>query len=126
MILKRLGRICYATGHSIPDTEDVQFDHIKAFADRGASEIDNIAPMCKKHNLQKGRLPLEDFRTKLKMDEFFSQWNALTLKHELKYFKNKGEISNYGETLIYSSDDSNFVIEINISKNPGPKDPALG
>ena len=112
IILRRFGRKCYATGHKIPENEEVQFDHIKAFADRGVSEIDNIAPMCKKHNLQKGRLPLEDFRITLKMDDFFSKGNALTLKDELEYFKSKDEITNFGETLIYEINESFIDVEI--------------
>ena len=45
-ILLRFGRKCYATGHDIIESEEVHFDHIKAFVNEGASEIDNIAPMC--------------------------------------------------------------------------------
>jgi len=72
-IITRFGRKCYATGHNILETEEVHFDHIRAFVNDGASEIDNIAPMCQKHNLQKGRLPLDDFRIKLRLDTFFKQ-----------------------------------------------------
>ena len=93
-ILEKFGRICYATGHIIPDGEEIHFDHIKAFVNDGVSEIDNIAPMCQKHNLQKGRLPLEDFRIKLRLDDFFQNGQSLTLKHELEYFKEKKIISN--------------------------------
>src|SRR5690554_2901661 len=110
-ILERFGRICYATGHEIPETEDLQYDHIKAFAEKGASDIDNIAPMCKTHNLQKGRLPLEDFRTKLKMNEFFSRGNALTLKNELEYFKEKNTIDRYGESIYFTKDENEIEIE---------------
>ncbi len=78
-IIARFGRKCYATGHEILETDEIHFDHIKAFINDGASEIDNIAPMCQTHNLQKGRLPLEDFRIKLRLDEFFKQGQALTL-----------------------------------------------
>ena len=31
LILERFGRKCIATGHTLPDNEEVQFDHIKAF-----------------------------------------------------------------------------------------------
>lgn len=96
-ILSRFGRNCYATGHVIPEKDEIHFDHIRAYGMDGASEIDNIAPMCQNHNLQKGRLPLEDFRIKLRLDEFFKQGQALTLKHELQYFKEKKIISSFGE-----------------------------
>jgi len=29
-ILKRFGRVCYATGHLIPEGEEIHFDHIRA------------------------------------------------------------------------------------------------
>ena len=60
-IIEIHGRTCFATGHNIPDNESLHFDHIKAFSSGGASDIDNIAPMCETHNKQKGRLPLYDF-----------------------------------------------------------------
>ncbi len=117
IILKRFGRKCYATGHIILEEEEVQFDHIKAFANKGASELDNIAPMCRKHNLQKGRLPLEDFRIKLKMDEFFERGSALTLKDELQFFKEKNELKSFGESVFYETTDNQIKIEIDDKKN---------
>jgi len=112
-IINRFGRKCYATGHDILETEEIHFDHIRAFVNDGASEIDNIAPMCQTHNLQKGRLPLEDFRIKLRLDEFFSKGQALTLKHELQYFKDKGIVSNFGETVYHKINDG--IIELEFS-----------
>jgi hypothetical protein len=72
-ILKIHGRVCFATGHKIPQEDTVQFDHIRAFAHGGASELDNIAPMCEEHNKMKGTLPLEDFRISLRLKEFFKR-----------------------------------------------------
>ena len=71
-ILKVHGRNCFATGHNIPGGEEMHYDHIQAFALDGVSELDNIAPMCQDHNLQKGTLSLADFRVKLQLNEFFS------------------------------------------------------
>jgi hypothetical protein len=116
IILERFGRKCFATGHEIPEGEEVQFDHIKAYADKGASEIDNIAPMCKKHNLQKGRLPLEDFRVKLKMDDFFQTGNTLTLKDELKYFQENDLIDTFGENVYYNINDQSISLEVDSSR----------
>jgi len=110
-ILEKFGRICYATGHIIPDGEEIHFDHIKAFVNDGVSEIDNIAPMCQKHNLQKGRLPLEDFRIKLRLDDFFQNGQSLTLKHELEYFKEKKIISNFGQTVFHKFTEKTIELE---------------
>lgn len=115
-IIARFGRKCYATGHEILETEEIHFDHIKAFINDGASEIDNIAPMCQTHNLQKGRLPLEDFRIKLRLDDFFKQGQALTLKHELEYFKDKNIITNYGETVYHKTTDNHIELEFSNKK----------
>ena len=115
-ILERFGKICYATGHKISDDSDIHFDHIKAYADKGASEIDNIAPMCQEHNLKKGRLPLEDFRTKLKVEAFFKKGQALTLKDELKYFKENKIITTFGQSC-YSKISGNLIeIEVDDKK----------
>ena len=71
IVLRQHGRRCFANGHAIPEGEPIQFDHIRAFSLDGASEVDNIAPMCPLHNKEKGQLPLFDFRIKLQMREFF-------------------------------------------------------
>jgi hypothetical protein len=57
-ILDQHRRICFATGHPIAEGDALHFDHIRAFANDGASELDNIAPMCEVHNKQKGPSPL--------------------------------------------------------------------
>ncbi len=111
IVLERYGRVCYATGHSIPDGETVHFDHIRAFSSGGLSETDNIAPMCEKHNLQKGALSLEDFRIKLQQEEFFQRGQTLTLKHELEYLKEKRIIPSFGEIVYNKIDDHQIELE---------------
>lgn len=110
-IIERFGRKCYATGHEIPITEEIHYDHIMAFSDDGASEIDNIAPMCQMHNLQKGRLPLQDFRIKLRLDDFFKHGQSHTLKHELQHFKDQGIINNFGENVYSIITDNHIELE---------------
>jgi len=110
-VLNRFGRKCYATGHEIPPNEEVHYDHIRAFSMDGASEIDNIAPMCQTHNLQKGRLPLEDFRIKLRQEEFFKMGQTLTLKDELQYFKDKKNITDFGISVYPTFNDGEIELE---------------
>lgn len=118
IILNRHGRVCFATGHQIDEDENIQFDHIKAFASGGASEIDNIAPMCKKHNQQKGQLPLYDFKVKLKIDDFFDTNDNLTLKDELEYLKNNKDLAGFGEDIsILSNSENKISIEILNKRN---------
>lgn len=102
IVLERFGRKCYATGHDIPEDDTIQFDHIKAFATGGVSDINNIAPMCQKHNLEKSSMALEDFRIKLQQQEFFQRGQTgqtLTLKQELEFLKEKKIISSFGENV---------------------------
>ena len=111
IILNKHGRMCYAAGHIIPDGEQIHFDHIKAYVSGGPTDLNNIAPMCKQHNLDKGQLPLEDFRTKLRIQKFFELGNRLTLKDLLKYLKDKKEIDTFGEKVALIEKDKAIKIE---------------
>jgi len=99
IILDRHGRTCFATGHPIPDSDTIHFDHIKAHALGGQSELDNIAPMCETHNKAKGMLPLEDFRTKLRLEKFFSKGDRQTLRDLLEHLKKEGDIDRFGDSV---------------------------
>lgn len=111
VILHRFGRKCFATGHSIAEDEKLQYDHIRAFAIGGQSELDNIAPMCEHHNKAKGMLPLEDFRIKLQIEDFLRVDERLTLKDLLKYLQKHQLISDYGESISKSTDSVSVHIE---------------
>lgn len=110
-VLEQHGRKCFATGHEIPESEQVQFDHIYAYSRGGASELDNIAPMCSQHNREKGALPLQDFRIKLRLDEFFAAGDKLTLRHLLKYLKEQKDIPDYGQPVTVKVEDDHVTIE---------------
>ena len=113
VVLERHGRICYATGHPIEEGERLHFDHIKALYRGGSTDVNNIAPMCEKHNKEKGTLSLYDFRTKLRIGKFFSQGDALTLQHELAFLKKEGSIKKYGETVpIIDKNTDSITVEI--------------
>lgn len=111
IILNRFGRVCYANGHAIPDGEKIHFDHIKAFVNNGPTDLNNIAPMCEKHNLEKGQLPLEDFRIKLRIEDFFKIGKRLTLKDLLNYLKEKGDIDTFGESIAIKESDGKITLE---------------
>lgn len=111
LVLKQHERKCFATGHTIPEGEPIQFDHIHAFALGGVSEIDNIAPMCGKHNKEKGVLPLQDFRIKLSLEEFFATGDKLTLRHLLAHLKSKNAVKNFGEPVAINQDGETVTIE---------------
>ena len=111
IILNRFGRTCFANGHAIPEGEKIHFDHIKAFVHNGPTDLNNIAPMCEKHNLEKGQLPLEDFRIKLRIEDFFKMGKRLTLKDLLKYLKEKGDVDSFGERVSIKEIDGKIFLE---------------
>ena len=111
IVLTQHGKKCFATGHDIPEGESVHFDHIHAFSKGGASELDNIAPMCGQHNKEKGTLPLQDFRTKLRLESFFSQGEKLTLKHLLSFLKNSNDITQFAQPISVQEKDGQVTIE---------------
>ncbi len=104
------GRTCFATGHAIPSDAAMHFDHIRAYATGGASSLENIAPMCEPHNKAKGSLPLEDFRVKLRMQEFFSQQRDGTLHDLLAYFKQKDPAFNFGTPVVVSVSSDSITV----------------
>lgn len=110
-ILARHGRRCFATGHRIPDSEAVHFDHIQAFADGGPSTLDNIAPMCEHHNKQKGRLPLEDFRVRIRLERFFEGGDTQTLHHLLDFLQQERSIERFGQAAVITTTDGEVTVE---------------
>ena len=110
-VLNHHGRVCFATGHTVGDNESIQFDHIRAFSAGGRTETNNIAPMCVRHNRDKGTLPLFDFRAKLRLEEFFAKGDRLTLGHLLSYLREKGDISDYGLPISVHEYENTLMIE---------------
>lgn len=111
IILNRFGRNCFATGHPIAEDAPLHFDHIRAFVDSKETELNNIAPMCEAHNKQKGRMPLEDFRVKLRLDSFFATDDALTLRHLLDFLKHEKDIEDYGRPVSIHVSNGEITIE---------------
>ncbi len=110
-VLEQHGRRCFANGHGIPEGEQVQFDHIVAFSKGGLSELDNVAPMCAQHNKEKGALPLQDFRVKLRLEEFFKTGDRLTLGDLLGYLKGKGDLAAFGQPVAVTAGDGQVTLE---------------
>lgn len=110
LILKMHGRRDFATGLPIPQEDEVQFDHIYAYAEGGDTELNNIAPMSAETNRAKGTLSLEDYRVKRRLDEFFKSGDRLTLGHLLRFLKDTDAIKAFGQVIETVGDDG--VIEV--------------
>jgi hypothetical protein len=115
-ILKVHGRKCFATGHAIADDEDLHVDHLQAFSQDGLSELDNIAPMCQDHNLQKGTLPLGDFRVKLRLNEFFKKGDRLTVGDLLRFLKDAGDLDDFGKAVTVTKTADSVQVESSAGK----------
>jgi hypothetical protein len=111
VILQRFGPHCYANGHTIPDDEPVQYDHIHAHGLGGDSELNNIAPMCAQHNQQKGQLPLGDFRIKLQLDTFFASGEKQTLRHLLAFLAEQKRIAQFGCPIVAKADGDSITLD---------------
>lgn len=109
-ILKMHGRRDFATGLPIPEEDDVQFDHIHAYAEGGETDLNNIAPMSAETNRAKSTLTLEDYRVKLRLNEFFKSGDRLTLGHLLKFLKGNGAIKAYGQVIETVGDDGEIEV----------------
>lgn len=110
-IIHTYGRQCFATGHPIAEEETLHFDHVRAYAIEPYTELDNIAPMCEPHNKKKGTLPLEDFRVRLRLEDFFAQGDSQTLGDLLRYLRAKGDITQFGEKVSVSQSDGVVRVE---------------
>ena len=109
-ILRIHGRICFATRHPIPAGEKIHFDHIRALDAGGSNELNNIAPMCAEHNMQKKTMSLGDFRTKLRIQEFFAQETKQTLNHLLQFCKKQKMIDGFGAPVSISHKGDKVVL----------------
>jgi hypothetical protein len=109
-ILARHGTKCFANGHDIPDGEKIQFDHIRAHSLGGPSELDNIAPMCERHNKSKGTLSLQDYRVKLRLESFFEKGDRLTLRDLLQYLQDEGDVEVFGESVSLKESENQISI----------------
>lgn len=116
IVLKGYGRRCFSSGHLIPDGEEVQFDHIHAYSKGGESELNNIAPMCATHNKEKGALSLNDFRVKLRLEDFFKSGEKVTLRHLLKFLVQGKDIQSFGASVALQKQNGRILIESTTNK----------
>lgn len=70
-VLDRQGLECFIDGHPVPSEKDLEYDHVWPYSEGGASEVENVAAVCKKHNREKGSLGLGEFRDRLGLRRFF-------------------------------------------------------
>jgi hypothetical protein len=99
-VLDRQGMRCFIDNHPIDSESDVEYDHIRAFAEGGASTTDNIAIVCKKHNREKRTLSLAEYRDRVNLRRFFEGARKRRLDDLLEDRLGSGE---YGSKLNHES-----------------------
>jgi hypothetical protein len=70
-LLRHYGMRCFIDNHPIESEDDLEFDHIKPVAAGGMTSLDNLAPVCRKHNRQKRTMALSEYRDYLNLGSFF-------------------------------------------------------
>ncbi len=70
-LLRHYGMRCFIDNHPIESEDDLEFDHIKPVAAGGTTSLDNLAPVCRKHNRQKRTMALSEYRDFLNLGSFF-------------------------------------------------------
>ncbi|MFA5032296.1 MAG: HNH endonuclease signature motif containing protein [bacterium] len=71
MVLSHHGNRCFIDGAPFEDDEVIDFHHIKPYSRGGQTNIDNIAPVCKKHHSRIGTMSLQEYKDKIELDRFF-------------------------------------------------------
>jgi hypothetical protein len=103
-VLKIHGRVCFVTGHPIGSEEKIQYHHIKPYSDERLTHIDNIAPVCEEHHKHLGTMSLQEYRDKLKMEDFFKSSEQRRLDDVLKE-----KIGTYGQKIAYKIDSGSQI-----------------
>lgn len=76
VIIAREGMRCFIDGHPIESEDELEFDHIVPVAAGGATTVENLAPVCRKHNRQKRTMSLSEYRDFLELGRFFADGAA--------------------------------------------------
>lgn len=88
MVLEHHGQRCFIDGEPIPEDELIEFHHIKPFSFGGTTNVDNIAPVCKKHHRSLGTMSLQEYRDKIDLSRFFEGGDPKYLDDLISYKKN--------------------------------------
>lgn len=95
-ILNRHGMRCFIDGHPIESEDDLEFDHIVPLAVGGITTLENLAPVCRKHNRQKRTMALSEYRDYLKLSSFFGDGSPKYLDDVIRAKEHKlGQLLQY-------------------------------
>lgn len=95
---------CFIDNELILDEKEIQFDHIIPFVKTEDSSLNNIAPVCAKHNLAKKDMSLSEYRDKLEMDRLFVAKDDKGEQLKLNEILSTKLNDNYGFPVFYNYD----------------------
>lgn len=101
---------CFIDNHPIDDPSQVEFHHITPFSELGPTDIDNMAPVCKEHHKRIRTLSLQEFRDKLMLDQFFTDFrknDGIRLDEILSY-----KLGNEGYGIPLNLEISNSYVKV--------------
>jgi len=103
---------CFIDNEVIDEEKDIHYDHIVPFVKTEDSSLDNIAPVCKKHNLAKKDMSLSEYRDKLEIEKLFEEKENIGEQVKLNDILDFKFKSDYGFPVDYTFDDSKMEIEL--------------
>lgn len=103
---------CFVDNEPIEDEKNIHFDHIDPFVKTSDSSLDNIAPVCKNHNLAKKDMSLSEYRDKLSIERLFKEKENNGKQLKLNDVLSSKFTEEYGFLVKYSFDEENNEVEL--------------
>ncbi len=108
---------CFVDNEKIENEKDIHFDHIEPFAKVEENSPDNIAPVCKNHNLAKKDMTLSEYRDKLQMEDFFKKFESEGKQAKLNDVLHFKFGNSYGLPIQYEFDSEQMKVSVKYFKD---------
>jgi len=103
---------CFVDNEKIENEKEIQFDHIEPFVKVEETSLDNIAPVCKNHNLAKKEMTLSEYRDKLQMENFFERFESVGKQAKLNDVLSFKYGNDFGFPIKYDFDSKQMKITV--------------
>jgi len=103
---------CFIDNEPIDDENNIHFDHIDPFVKTENTSLDNIAPVCKNHNLAKKDMSLTEYRDKLSIEKLFKSKEEIGKQLKLNDVLDAKYKLDYGFLVKYQYDEKSEEITV--------------
>jgi len=103
---------CFVDNEKIDTEIEIHFDHIEPFVKVEETSLDNIAPVCRNHNLAKKDMTLSEYRDKLQMENFFERFESAGKQAKLNDVLTFKYGNNFGFPIQYDFDSNRMKITV--------------